>query len=99
MHMALNFFPFCLLGESHQQVHLIQEECILIGSLTAVFPGFWRPSMQQSLSATLPSSDPWILIWPTELSLGEATWSLNAQSQAFLTLRNEYNSDHRSTIF
>lgn len=56
--------------------------------------------MQQSLlSATLPSSDPWILIWPTELSLGEATWSLNAQSQAFLTLRNEYNSDHRSTIF
>lgn len=56
--------------------------------------------MQKSLLlATLPSSDLWILIWPTELSLGEATWSLNAQSQVFLTLRNEYNSGHRSTIF
>lgn len=96
---CFNFFPFCFLGGSLQQVHLTQD-CAVYLSLVSTFLEAISAAASTSTNSLLSSDQR--IDWPTEMSLDEALWCLNFQSQitTFLTLKRTYESSgHECTIF
>lgn len=86
-------------GGSLQQVHLTQD-CAVYLSLVSTFLEAISAAASTSTNSLLSSDQR--IDWPTEMSLDEALWCLNFQSQitTFLTLKRTYESSgHECTIF